>query len=49
MQNYILQMKSNVDAKYTAFIDLKGVFDRANPVVILAELSRYKGKLLHLI
>ena len=46
----IHRVKSNVHAKYTAFIDLKGAFDRANPTVLLAELAKYvQGKMLHLI
>ena len=49
-QHCIHRVKSNVHSRYTAFIDLKGAFDRANPVVILAELSKYvQGKLLQLI
>ncbi|XP_045122682.1 uncharacterized protein LOC123511125 [Portunus trituberculatus] len=31
-QHCIHRVKSNVHARYTAFIDLKGAFDRANPV-----------------
>lgn len=39
-QHCIHRVKSNVHARYTAFIDLKAAFDRANPIVILAELSK---------
>ena len=49
-QHCIHRVKTNVSRGYTAFIDLKGAFDRANHQVIMGELATLtRGTLLRIV